>query len=162
MATNVKAVPDGFHTVTPSLTVRDAKTALEFYKKALGADVIKTQADPSGQKILHAELKVGDSIIFINDEFPEMGCFSPLSLNGTTCYLHIYVENADELFKRAVSAGAEIRMPMQDMFWGDRFGKLADPYGHEWGIGQHLEDLTGEEITKRQKEFMNKMSAASR
>ena len=158
MAKNVKAIPEGYHTITPQLTVRDATRAVEFYKRAFGAVELMRLPSMDGKSIMHAELKLGDSIVFLGDEFPEMGCRSPQSLGGVASSLHLYVEDVDAAFNRAVAAGAQVRMPVTDMFWGDRYGKVADPFGHEWGIGTHKEDLTPDEIRKRGEAFFAQMA----
>jgi PhnB protein len=144
----VKRVPDGFHRVTPHLVVRDAAKMIEFYKKAFGA-VEKRRAPGPGGKIIHAELQIGDSIVFLNDEFPEMGAVSPLTTKGTGVTLHLYVEDADKQYQQALSAGAEVAMPLADQFWGDRYGIGKDPSGHQWSIGSHMEDLTPEQMQER-------------
>ena len=145
---NVKRVPDGMHTVTPHLSVRGAADAIEFYKQAFGAREIFRHAMPDSQRIGHAEIRIGDSKVFLNDEFPEMGCSSPQSLGGSPVTLHLQVEDVDALFDQAVKAGATVVMPVQDQFWGDRYGMLADPFGHRWSIGSHVRDLTPEEVMK--------------
>ncbi len=145
---NVKRVPDGMHTVTPHLSVRGAADAIEFYKKAFGAQEIFRSAMPDSQRIGHAEIRIGDSKVFLNDEFPEMGCSSPQSLGGSPVTLHLQVEDVDSLFDRAVQAGATVLMPLADQFWGDRYGLLADPYGHRWSIASHVRDMTREEVMK--------------
>ena len=145
----VKPVPEGYHTVTPYLTVRGADRAIDFYKRAFGAKELMRMRGPDGKRIMHAEIQVGDSIVFLSDEHPEMGSRSPESLGGVPGYLYLYVDDVDGTFKRAVDAGAKALMPVADMFWGDRFGKLADPFGHEWGLSTHKEDLTPEVIGRR-------------
>jgi PhnB protein len=152
-----KGVPAGFSTVTPHLNVRDAAQALDFYKRAFGAIETVRMPGPGG-KILHAEIKIGDSHIFLADEMPEWGSRSPLTIGGTATALCLYVEDADAVFNRAVSAGAQVKMPLADQFWGDRYGKLADPYGHEWAVATHLEDLTPQEMKKRQEVAMAQMA----
>ena len=149
MAKTVKAIPEGCRSVTPHLVVRGAARAIEFYRRAFGAEEAMRIPSRDGQKVMHAELRIGDSLVFLNDEFPEMGARAPESLGGTPVTLHLYVQDADAVFARAVAAGARPLMPLQDMFWGDRYGKLADPFGHEWAIATHKEDLTPEEIGKR-------------
>jgi uncharacterized glyoxalase superfamily protein PhnB len=156
MAKAAKPIPKPFHTVTPHLAVRGADRAIAFYKRAFGAEEVMRMPAPNGNGILHAELKIGDSMMFLSDEFPEMGCRSPQSLGGSTASLHLYVEDVNAAFHRAVTAGAQVRMPVTDMFWGDRFGKVADPFGHEWGLATHTEDLTPEEIAKRAAAFFAK------
>lgn len=151
-----KPIPDGYHSVTPYLTVRDAARALEFYKQAFGAKEKGAMKGPDG-KIMHAEIVIGDSIIMLADEFPEFGSLSPQSIGGSPMGLHVYVEDVDSAFDRAVKAGANVEMPVADMFWGDRYGKLRDPFGHKWSIGTHKADLSMEEIEKAQEEFMAKL-----
>ena len=158
MAKHVRAVPEGCHTVTPYLTVRGADRAIEFYKRAFGAKEQMRMPGPGGNGIMHAELKIGDSRVFLSDEFPDMGCRSPQSLGGTASSLHLYVKDVDAAFKKAVAAGAQVKMPVADMFWGDRYGKLIDPFGHEWGIATHKDDLTPQEISKRAKAFFAQMA----
>jgi PhnB protein len=149
MAKKVRRVPKGYHTATPHLVVKGASKAIQFYKKAFGAKELARMTGPGGQTIMHAELQIGDSRIFLNDEFPDWGVRSPESLGGSPVTIHLYVENANTLFKRAVKAGANATMPIQDMFWGDRYGKVTDPFGHEWAIASHIEDLTVKEIKAR-------------
>ena len=151
-----KAIPEGYHTLTPQLTVRGAERAIDFYKRAFGAEELMRMPGPDGKSIMHAELKIGDSIFFLGDEFPDTGCRSPESLGGTAASLHIYVTDVDAAFKRAVAAGAQVRMPVADMFWGDRYGRVADPFGHEWGLGTHKEDLTPAQIRERATAFLAK------
>jgi PhnB protein len=157
MAISKKPIPEGFHTVTPSLVVRDAPKAIEFYKRALGAQELVRMPGPDG-KIMHAELKIGDSIIFLAEENPNMGIKSPQTLGGCTSVLNLYVPNVDELFKQAVNAGAKESMPVADQFWGDRYGSLVDPFGYSWGIGTHKEDLTPKEMEQRAQEFFASMA----
>jgi PhnB protein len=157
MAISKKPIPEGFHTVTPSLVVRDATKAIEFYKRALGAQELMRMPGPDG-KIMHAELKIGDSIIFLAEENPNMGIKSPQTLGGCTSVLNLYVPNVDELFKQAVNAGAKESMPVADQFWGDRYGSLVDPFGYSWGIGTHKEDLTPKEMEQRAQEFFASMA----
>ncbi len=155
----VKAVPPGFHTLTPHLTVRDADKALEFYKNALGAEILNVARMPDG-KVLHASLRIGDSMLMLNDEFPEMGGLSPLSTGGTGVTIHIYTEDVDAAFNRAVSAGAQVKMPLMDQFWGDRYGMVADPFGHNWSLATHIKDISQEEMQHEQDEAMAKMPPA--
>jgi len=156
MPEKVKAVPPGFHTLTPHLTVRDADKALEFYKNALGAEILNVARMPDG-KVLHASLRIGDSMLMLNDEFPEMGGLSPLSTGGAGVTIHIYTENVDAAFNRAVSAGAQVKMPLMDQFWGDRYGIVGDPFGHSWSLATHIKDLSPEEMERAQEEAMAKM-----
>lgn len=151
-----KAVPSGFHTLTPHITVRDADRALEFYKNALGAEVLNAARMPDG-KVMHAALRIGDSMLMLNDEFPEMGGLSPLSTGGSGLTIHIYTEKVDDLFNRAVSAGAKVKMPLMDQFWGDRYGMVTDPFGHSWSLATHVKDMSPEEMQRAQDEAMAKM-----
>jgi PhnB protein len=150
-------VPSGYHTVTASLIVRDAAAAIEFYKKALGAEERMRMATPDG-RIGHAELKIGDSLIFLADEVPGMSCKSPQSLGGTANNLFLYVEDVDKSFQRAADAGVQVTMPVSDMFWGDRFGSFMDPFGHSWSMATHVEDLSPQEIEERAKAFYAQMA----
>jgi PhnB protein len=151
-----KPVPDGYHNITPYMTVRDAARAIEFYKQAFGATEKGVMKGPDG-KVMHAELRIGDSILMLADEFPQFGSLSPLSTGGSGMGLHIYTEDVDAAFDRAVKAGAKVDMPVADMFWGDRYGKLADPFGHKWSIATHKRDMSPAEIEEEQKEFMKNM-----
>ncbi len=153
----VPPIPEGCHTVTPYLVVRGADKAIEFYKRAFGAEEVMRMPGPDGRSVMHAEIKIGDSLLFLADEFPGMGCRSPQSLGGATASIHLYVTDADAAFKRAVDAGARVAMPLADMFWGDRYGKVADPFGHEWGIATAKEKLTPEEIGRRAQAFLAQM-----
>jgi PhnB protein len=144
-----KPIPDGHRTVTPYLTVQGAAKAIEFYKRAFGAHDEGRMDSPDGTRVIHAEIRIGDSMVMLSDEFPGMGPRSPQALGGTTASIFLYVPDVDAAFKRAVDAGAKAIMPPTDMFWGDRFGKLADPFGHEWAMATHQEDLSDEEIRKR-------------
>lgn len=152
----VKPIPEGYHTITPHMTVRDAARAIEFYKQAFGAEDRGAMKDPSG-KIMHAELKIGDSILMLADEFPEYGSMSPHS-GGSSIELHIYVPDVDAAFSRAVKAGAQVEMPVMDQFWGDRYGKLKDPFGHKWSIATHTRDLSQDEMKRGMEEAMAKAS----
>ena len=149
MSSRVKPIPSGFHTLTPHLVVKGASKAIEFYKKAFGAEEIGRMPGPDGKSIIHADLKIGDSHVLLVDEFPEMGCRGPESIGGTPVTIHMYVEDVDAAFGKAVAAGAQVKMPLADMFWGDRYGVLADPFGHAWSLATHKEDLSPEEIGKR-------------
>ncbi|HEX9256152.1 MAG TPA: VOC family protein [Candidatus Angelobacter sp.] len=157
MAVSAKPIPEGFHTVTPALVVRDAAKAIDFYKKALGAQELVRMPGPDG-KIMHAELKIGDSIIFLSDENPQMNVKSPQTLGGSTCTLNVYVPNVDEQFKQAIAAGGKESMPVADQFWGDRYGTLTDPFGYTWGIATHKEDLSPAEMGERAQEFFASMA----
>jgi PhnB protein len=152
----VKPIPEGYHTLTPFLTVRDAVSAIEFYKKAFGAQERGVMKGPDG-KVMHAELKIGDSIIMLSDEFPEFGSLSPQSSGGAGMGLHIYIDGVDAAFDRAVKAGAQVEMPVSDQFWGDRYGKLKDPFGHKWSIATHTKELSQDEMKRGMDEAMEKM-----
>lgn len=147
MAKSVKPIPEGFHSITPHLIVRHAAQAIDFYKKAFGAQELSRMPSPDG-KVIHAEIKIGDSILMLCDEFPQWNTQGPQSLGGSTVGIHIYVQDADAIFTQAVAAGATVKMPIGDTFWGDRFGKVTDPFGHEWSIATRTQDLTPEEIQK--------------
>ena len=153
----VKPIPEGSHTITPGIVVRGGKKAIDFYKAAFGAKELGVMYGPDGKSVMHAELKIGDSKFYLGDETPEMGAVSPQKLGGSPVTLHIYTEDCDALFKRAVAAGAKPKMPLTDMFWGDRYGKVTDPFGHEWGISTHKEDVSEAEMEKRGKEWMASM-----
>ncbi len=155
MPNPVKPVPEGYHTITPSLVCRNAAKAIEFYKQVFGAEEQMHMPGPGG-KIMHCELKIGDSMLFLSDEFPEMGAVAPESSGGRSSYLFLYVEDVDAIFNRAVAAGARTEMPVQDMFWGDRYGKIRDPFGHQWGVATHKEDVAPEELERRSQTFFTK------
>ena len=157
MAQKAKPVPAGYSTVTPYLVVNDAARALDFYKQAFGAEEKMRMAGPQG-KIGHAEIKIGDSMIMLADEMPGAGTRSPHSLNGTTGGVFLYVKDVDAVFQQAVNAGAKADMPPADMFWGDRMGHLADPFGQKWTIATHIKDMTPEEMQKRMQAEMAKYS----
>ena len=157
MANQVKPIPTGYHTATPYLTLNDSKRAIDFYKRAFGAQEIVRMEGPGG-KIGHAELKIGDSMIMLSDEMPGGGNRSPQALGGTTSSVFLYVTDVDSVYKQAVDAGAKSDMPPADMFWGDRFGKLTDPFGHTWALATHKEDIAPEEMKKRSQEAMAKMA----
>jgi uncharacterized glyoxalase superfamily protein PhnB len=152
-----KPIPDGYSTITMSLIVRNGTNAIEFYKKAFGAQELYRFPSPDGKSIMHAELKIGNSRIMLNDEMPQMNCRSPQTLGGTGIYIYMYVEDADATFNKAVEAGAKPTMPIMDMFWGDRFGQVQDPFGHIWGIATHKKDMSPEEINKAGYEALKHM-----
>jgi len=156
MPNKAKPIPEGYHSVTPYLTVNDAARAIEFYKRAFGAKEVLRMDGPPG-KIVHAELDIGDSKLMLSDEMPGGSSRSPQSVGGTTAGVFLYVEDVDSVYKKAVSAGAKEEMPPSDMFWGDRFGKLIDPFGHSWALATHIEDVAPAEMAKRGKEAMAKM-----
>jgi PhnB protein len=156
MPTKAKPIPVGYHSVTPYLTVNDAARAIDFYKRAFGAKEVMRMDGPPG-KIAHAELDIGDSKLMLSDEMPGGSTRSPQSVGGTTASVFLYVEDVDSVYKQAVSAGAKAEMPPSDMFWGDRFGKLIDPFGHSWSLATHIEDVAPDEMARRGKEAMAKM-----
>jgi len=153
-----KAIPEGYHTVTPALTVKSGAEAIEFYKKAFGAEEVMRVHGPDGKSLMHAEIRVGDSRIMLGEEWPDQRALAPSSAGAATGSLYLYVADVDAAFKRAVSAGAKALMPVTDMFWGDRFGQVEDPSGHRWGLATHVEDPSPEEITRRQRELFASMS----
>ena len=136
---------EGMHTITPHIVVRHAAAAAGWYKQALGADE-RGRIEVPGGKLMQVELWFGDSAVMLADEFPELGVLSPLSFGGTATVLHLYTDDVDALWKRAVDAGAEIRQPLQDTFWGERYGQITDPFGHRWGLAQHLREVPRQEI----------------
>jgi PhnB protein len=155
----VKPIPDGYHTVTPYLIVKDAARAIEFYKNAFGATELMRMADPNG-KVGHAEIRVGDSHVMLADEFPDKGFHGPQSLGGSSVGLVLYVEDVDAVAARAVAAGAKVLQPVKDQFYGDRSGTFTDPFGHVWTISTHKEDLSPEEVRRRAEAAMKQAGAA--
>ena len=154
---SVKAIPEGYHSVTPHMVIRDCIKALEFYKNAFDAKQLSLTQGPDG-KVMHASIKIGDSIIMMSDEFPDFGSVSPEKLGGSPMGLHIYVPDVDASFERAVKAGAQVEMPVMDQFWGDRYGRLRDPFGHKWSIATHTKDLSMDEMKKGMDEAMAKFA----
>jgi uncharacterized glyoxalase superfamily protein PhnB len=154
MATAANPVPDGFHSITPQLTLDRAAQAIDWYKKALGAEELSRSAGPDG-KIMHAELKIGDSRFMVHDVMA--GGKGPQAYGGSPASLWLYVENSDALFNRAVGAGAKVQMPLADQFWGDRGGAVADPEGYTWWIATRKENLTQAEMQQRAAEFFKQM-----
>lgn len=154
----VKPIPEGYSTVNPYIAVEDAAKAIEFYKRAFGAKERSRMPGPGGT-IGHAELEIGDSVIMLSDPFPQSRVKSPKKLGGTTIGLMVYVEDVDEVVQQAVDAGAAITMPIENQFWGDRFGQVEDPFGHNWQIATHVEDVAPEEMAKRAEEAMASMPA---
>lgn len=154
--TKVKPIPEGYHTVTPYLSIKDAANAIEFYKKAFGATEVENCLSPDG-KVMHAVIKIGNSMVMLSDEMPgsDCGISSPATLKGATSMLFIYVEDADAFFNKAVEAGATVKMPLEDVFWGDRYGQLQDPYGHSWSVSTHKVDMTKEEIATAAEKFFS-------
>lgn len=159
MAGKSKPVPEGIHTITAQLIVSDAGKAIEFYKRAFGAEARGEAFRMPNGKVGHAELKIGDSVVMLADEFPGAGTHkAPQTAGGTTVVLNLYVPDVDKLFNQAVSAGAKVAMPLENQFWGDRYGQVEDPFGHKWALASHVEDLSREEIGKRANEFFAKMA----
>ena len=152
MTTKIKPIPDGYHTATPYLVITDAGKAIEFYKVAFGATESMRLATPDG-KVMHAEIKIGDSPIMLCDECPDWNAFSPQTIGGTAVSIMLYVEDVDSVVNRAVAAGAKLLMPVEDQFWGDRMGTVSDPFGHKWTVATHTEDVSPEEISTRAKAF---------
>jgi PhnB protein len=155
MTSSVRPVPEGYHSVTPYLAIDGAAGAIEFYKKAFGADEVMRMPAPGG-KVGHAEIEIGGSRIMLADEFPDMGFRSPKAIGGSPVSLHLYVEDVDVVAKRAVAAGAKQLRPVKDQFYGDRTGTFEDPYGHVWHIATHKEDLSSDELKRRADEAMKR------
>ncbi len=146
---DIQAVPAGHPSVVPHLVIRGAADAIEFYKVAFGAEEIARMPSPDGPGLMHAEIKIGNGRLFLCDEMPQMERWvSPKSLNGTTVALHLWSDNVDALFERAVKAGAKVVTPLTDMFWGDRYGRVTDPFGHEWSLAQHIRDVSPDEMAE--------------
>jgi PhnB protein len=137
--------PEGMHTITPHIVVADAAAAADWYTHALGAEE-RNRIEVPGGRLMQVELWFGDSAVMLADEFPELGVLSPLTIGGSATVLHLYTNDVDALWERAVDAGAEIRQPLQDAFWGERYGEIIDPFGHRWGLAQHLRDVPRQEI----------------
>lgn len=157
---SAKPIPTGYHSVTPAIIVKRAGDAIEFYKKAFGAQELSRMAMPDGS-IGHAEIKIGDSIVMLGEENREWGALSPESTSGNPQSLHIYVDDADKIFAQAVRAGAKVRQPLEDAFWGDRYGKVTDPFGHVWGIATHIKDMTHDEMKNAMDDWMAKSAQPS-
>jgi PhnB protein len=154
-----KPIPEGYHTITPYLSVDGAEQAIEYYKKAFGAKE-RVRMDAPGGKIGHAELEIGDSLVMLADSFPQSSTKPPRELGGTTASVFMYVEDVDAVVKKAVDEGATVTMEVADQFWGDRFGSIQDPFGHSWSLATHVEDLSSEEIAERGKVAMAAMSSS--
>jgi PhnB protein len=159
MATN--PIPEGYHSVTPYLVMRDAAKAIDFYRKALGATEL-FRFDAPGGKIGHAEVRIGDSVIMLADEYPDMGHRGPQSLGGSSVSLMVYVEDVDSQFRRAIDAGGKVKQAVKDQFYGDRSGTFEDPFGHVWTIATHKEDLSPEELARRAAEHSRKAAGEQR
>lgn len=151
MTQPVKPIPEGMHSLTPHLVCAGAAEAIEFYRRAFGAVEGSRLAGPDG-KIMHAYLRIGDSALFLFDEMPQYGALGPKALKGSPVTIHLYVEDVDATVARAVAAGARLTMPVADMFWGDRYGQVEDPFGHRWSVATHVRDLSQEEIEQGMRE----------
>lgn len=152
---SVQPIPPGLENIIPHLVCSPCDKAIEFYKKAFGADELSRAPSPDGQRLMHAAIRIGTSTVFLVDDFPEFcggKSSSPKALEGTPVTLHRYVENCDAAIKRAADAGAEVTMPAMDMFWGDRYGVVTDPFGHKWSIATHIKDLTPQQMQANMKE----------
>jgi PhnB protein len=153
----VKPIPEGMHTLTPNLVLRDCAKAIEFYKRALGAQEMSRMPAPDGKSIWHAELRIGDSVVFMNDEMPGMGASAPSPERPVPVTMWLYVKDCDASFRQAVDAGAQARMPPEDMFWGDRCASVSDPYGYQWSFATHVKDMTMDEMKRAGEEFARQM-----
>jgi PhnB protein len=153
MAKKAHAIPKGFHSVTPYLAVQDVPQAIDFYRRAFGAEEIMRMNGPHGT-VSHAEIKIGDSIIMLAEETPNGGLRSPQSLGGSAVSMVLYLKDVDSTFEQALSAGAKEQQPLSNMFWGDRYGRLTDPFGHSWSLATHVEDVSPEEMSRRAQEAM--------
>ena len=153
MTAKVDAIPEGMHSVTPHLVCEGAAAAIEFYKKAFSAVETARMPGPNN-RLMHAAVRIGDSTIMLADDFPEYGGLGPKALKGSPVTLHLYVNDADAVFAQAVAAGATVKMPLADMFWGDRYGQVTDPFGHHWSIATHVKDMTPEEMNEAMKQQM--------
>jgi PhnB protein len=154
MTTKVNPIPEGFHTVTPYLCVKDAARAIEFYKKAFGATEVMRLVDPTNGKIGHAQIQIGASMVMLADEFPEMGILSPQSLGGSPVSISLFVEDVEALASQAIAAGAKVLGPVADQFWGERSGKFEDPFGHIWFIQTRTEEVSPQEMQRRYDDLM--------
>ena len=149
-----RAIPKMFRTVTPHLTIEGASNAIKFYKKAFGAKELSRMKTPDGKHLMHAMIKIGNSVVMLNDAFPEWGSKGLQALGGSAVAVHLYVEDADKVFKKALKAGATVAMPIADMFWGDRYGLLVDPFGHRWAVATHKKDMSPAQMAKAAKAAM--------
>jgi PhnB protein len=156
---NVKPIPEGYHSITPYLFIKGAAAAIEFYKSVFGATERMRMPGPGG-RIMHAELKIGDSVVMLSDESPEMGALSPQSIGGTATGLNVYVADVDAVTQKAVELGAQVVRPVKDQFYGDRSGSIIDPFGHLWSVATHVEDVTPEEMQRRMKAISGQAAGA--
>lgn len=159
MPTKARPIPEGYHSITPQLTCRDAARAIDFYKKVFSAREISRAAGPGG-KIMHAELQIGDSRVMLNDEFPGVAA-APNPSGPHSSSLFVYNEDVDSLFNRAVREGCRVDMPLDNQFWGDRYGKFTDPFGHQWAVATHVEDVAPEEMKRRSEQAFKQMAQAA-
>ncbi|MGB2671487.1 MAG: VOC family protein [Candidatus Acidiferrum sp.] len=159
MPDKVRPIPEGYHSISPAITCKNAASAIEFYKEAFGATEMNRMSGPGGT-VMHAELCIGDSVIFVSDEWPGMAA-APTPGAIPSSYLFLYAPDVDTVFQRAIAAGATAAMPVTDMFWGDRYGKITDPFGHSWGIATHVEDVSPDEIARRSAEWTANAAKAS-
>ena len=154
----MKAIPDGYQSLVPIFFFKDSRKAISFYEKAFGAKQKMLMPGPEGKGIMHAELTIGDSVMMLGDENPQQSCKSAETLGNSPIKLWLYVQNVDKSFKKAVDAGCTVEMPVQDMFWGDRFGAVKDPFGYTWNFATHTQDLTADQITHGAEEFFEQMA----
>jgi uncharacterized glyoxalase superfamily protein PhnB len=154
----VRPVPEGYHTVTVALTVKDCERAIAFYRSAFGAELVDRMYGPDGKSVVHASLKLGDSMIFLSDEFPGFAARAPETLGGSSCSVYLYVKDADGAFDRAVKAGCTVKHPLMDAFWGDRCGTVTDPFGYQWDLATHVEDVKPEEMKRRAEAFNRELA----
>ena len=160
MSNVTRPIPEGFHSLTPHITVRGAARAIEFYRVAFDAAVRDIRYTDEG-KVMYALLQVGDSQLILNDEFPELGAFAPQSAHGSGFAIHIYLENVDPVFERAVAAGARVKMPLSDAFWGDRYGQLLDPFGHKWSLATRVRNVSREDVRRAQHATFGSIAATA-
>jgi len=152
---SVSRIPEGFHTITPYLVVDGADAAIELYQRALGAVVVEVSRMPDG-KLMNAQLRIGNSMLMLNDEFPDYGALGPKKVGGTSVTLHLFTEDVDALWAQATAAGFQVEMPLENQFWGDRYGQLKDPFGHSWSLASRITNLTPEEMRAAEAEFTAK------
>jgi len=156
---NVKPIPEGYHSITPYLFIKGAAAAIEFYKSVFGATERMRMPGPDG-RIMHAELKIGDSVVMLSDENPQMGALSPQTIGGTGSGVNVYVADVDAATQKAVDLGAQLVRPVKDQFYGDRSGSIIDPFGHLWSVATHVEDVAPEEMQRRMKAAMGQVAGA--